>query len=335
MPSSRQQNIRLGAFLVFGSLLSWIAYASLASTKVLEKGYTVEGIFKNIKQLKALDQVRLSGVRIGHVVETGLMRNKPFVKMFIKERYLISDDSVAVIKTAGFLGTSYVAVEPGPSRRGLRDGSLIRTMDLPEINDLLRETAAELKSILGQFGQFISQIDYDKEKGLSSLLFGEEATERTVAILKKLEDTTIKFNQFISQIDYDKEKGLSSLLFGEEAAERTLKVLEVLKEAIFHFSTFGQDLESFGKQALGKSDNLVWRLFYDKNLAKDGTQLVGEAREFVDKLNKPNNFVGRLLNSDELYQDIRKAIIKVDRAASGFSESSPLSALGILANALF
>ena len=59
------------------------------------------------------------------------------------------------------------------------------------------------------------------------------------------------------------------------------------------------------------------------------------AREILEKMNKGQGTVGKLINDDALFQTAQSTLKKADRALDGMSDSGPITAVGIVANSLF
>ncbi len=118
----------VGIFMLIG--LVCVAYLTIKLGKMElfgSKGYTVSAQFSSISGLRNGADVEIAGVVVGRVSnisldsETYLAR----VEMVIDEEIILSDDTIAAIKTSGLIGDKYVGLEPGGSESLLSEGSVI------------------------------------------------------------------------------------------------------------------------------------------------------------------------------------------------------------------
>jgi len=58
-------------------------------------------------------------------------------------------------------------------------------------------------------------------------------------------------------------------------------------------------------------------------------------RDVSDKLAKGEGTLGKLINDDTLYDTAKTTLNKANRAIDGLNDSGPISAVGVVANALF
>jgi hypothetical protein len=62
---------------------------------------------------------------------------------------------------------------------------------------------------------------------------------------------------------------------------------------------------------------------------------IANIRSVSDKLAKGQGTLGKLINDDSLYNSAAVTIKKVDRTLDGLNDSGPITAVGIVVNALF
>ena len=93
-----------------------------------EDGYNVTAYFTNVAGLTKKARVTLAGVTIGSIqnieINPATMKARVDIKIKKDVDYL-SEDSSAVIQTAGVLGEKYLAIYPGSNEETLVDGSEI------------------------------------------------------------------------------------------------------------------------------------------------------------------------------------------------------------------
>ncbi len=122
-----------GVFLFYGYTNSGMRSAS---------GYQVKAEFDRVDGLASGSDVRLSGIKIGTVVEQAIdpTNYKAVVTMNLASDVKVPDDSSAKITSEGLLGSNYIALTPGGSEDFLAQGS--------EIN--FTQGSIDLMSLIGQ-----------------------------------------------------------------------------------------------------------------------------------------------------------------------------------------
>ena len=69
--NNSQQTIRVGLFFVLGLALTWVTFATLSGGSIFKpQGYRLIAGFESLKELKAGDEVRMAGVKVGAVEQT-------------------------------------------------------------------------------------------------------------------------------------------------------------------------------------------------------------------------------------------------------------------------
>jgi phospholipid/cholesterol/gamma-HCH transport system substrate-binding protein len=124
--------------LLVAGVFLWLA-ATVTGVQSSD-GITVTAEFGAIGSLNVGDDVRISGIKIGKVVETEL-NVETFgakVTLSLDERISLPSDSVARIAASSLLGGSYMDIIPGLEEDYIGDGgSIYDTRDPLNLTDLL------------------------------------------------------------------------------------------------------------------------------------------------------------------------------------------------------
>lgn len=118
-------------FLVF-------AYTSTSTGTV--SGYTVTAKFNSVNGLAPGSDVRLSGIKVGSVLDTALDPEDytAVVSLSVKNSVKLPSDTSARILSDGLLGSNYLELQPGAEETMLESGGRIPvTQDPINIVDLL------------------------------------------------------------------------------------------------------------------------------------------------------------------------------------------------------
>ena len=124
--------------LLVAGVFLWLAY-SVTDIRPSE-GITVKAEFGAIGSLNVGDDVRISGIRVGKVLETELNTQTfgAMVTLSLDDRISLPSDSAARIAASSLLGGSYVDIIPGFEEDYIAEGDMIYdTRDPVSLTDLL------------------------------------------------------------------------------------------------------------------------------------------------------------------------------------------------------
>ncbi len=105
-------------------------------------GYEVTARFSAIDGLKLGDDVRLSGIKVGTVVDQVLDPEffQAIVHMSIKQSIELPEDTTAAVVTEGLLGGKYVAIQPSGADALIPPGGEIK----------MTQSSVNLEGLLGK-----------------------------------------------------------------------------------------------------------------------------------------------------------------------------------------
>jgi phospholipid/cholesterol/gamma-HCH transport system substrate-binding protein len=118
----------LGAAVILVAAVFVVFAFSTTGMQNVDAGYTVTASFDNAQGINRGTDVRMSGVKIGRVVEQRLNRETYFaeVTMAIDEQIALPADTSARIVPEGLLGGNYVNLEPGGAQETIPEGGRIQ-----------------------------------------------------------------------------------------------------------------------------------------------------------------------------------------------------------------
>lgn len=129
----------LGAIVLLVALFFLIfAYNTADLNKV--DGYTIYANFSNIDGIKAGNDIRISGVKVGSIDSITLDEDtyRARIKMLIDDSVKLPYDTVAIISSEGLLGGKYLGLEPGGDEEFLDNGDEIEyTQSTPSLEKLI------------------------------------------------------------------------------------------------------------------------------------------------------------------------------------------------------
>lgn len=325
--------VRVGLFCLLGLAVIWIVYETLQEGAVFEtKGYTIIGEFEDVKMLRAGDDVRISGVRIGSVIETRLRGGAAEAVFSVDPNIKIAADSVATIAISSVLGSNHIAIKMGDSEKYLVDGDRIATRHTADMNELFAQLGDVTGRIDGLFDDISNAFSAitgteDEPGALQTLnLVLSENRESLKTTIDNIRDISEKINNgegTISRLINDSDAYDSLLAAIDEiatAAENAAEMTDGANEIVAHIRS--------GEGTLGN-------LIYNDKTSKEIEALATNLRELSDKLVNGEGTLGRLMTDDSLFNDLQAIMQKAERTLDGLNEQGPISAVGIAAGALF
>jgi phospholipid/cholesterol/gamma-HCH transport system substrate-binding protein len=330
--NNQQQSVRVGLFFILGLALAWITFESLSSGgQVFKKtGYTLVAPFANLKGLKTGDDVLMAGVKIGTVKETRLAHQRVEAVLNIDPKVQIPDDAVASVQTSSLLGSQHLSVSFGQSPTTLASGAEIKTLatvDLNEVIAKLGSVGTKLEEMLG--GMSGSGTGAPGSPGGLFQKLDTLVTDNG----PKLSETLANLQEITAKLK-NGEGTMGKLINDSQLHDELLAGVSEIKLAAADARTFMTDTKGIvadvksGKGTLGM-------LLYDETTANNIKVTATNIRELSEKLNSGQGTFGKLLSDDSLYTEVQSVVKKADRALEGLGDQGPITAVGVVAGALF
>lgn len=329
--NNMSQSIRVGLFFLLGIALAWITFESLNGGRLFKKpGYTLVAGFANLKGLKTGDEVRMAGVKVGAVELTRLAGHRVEALLAIEPGVKIPADAVASVEQSSLLGSNYLGVTFGtPGTELLKDGDEISTkatVDMSEVISQLGNLGSKLESVIGEIGKSMGA---GGEGGGLFQRIDKLVTEngpKLTETISNLQDITAKIKT--------SEGTLGKLVNDSRLHDDLLAGVGEIKLAAADARVFMRDTKGIvadvkaGKGTLGL-------LLYDDATASSLKTSMKNLREVSDKLNSGQGTLGKLIADDSLYLNVQSTMKKADRALDGLGDQGPITAVGVVAGALF
>jgi phospholipid/cholesterol/gamma-HCH transport system substrate-binding protein len=325
-----QQTVRVGLFFLLGCALAWITFESLSGGQIFKKsGYTLVAPFANLKGLKNGDEVLMAGVKIGSVAETRLGNQRVEAVLTIDPKVQIPNDAVASVETSSLLGSQHLAVSFGTSAVMLKNGDTIKTKNTVDMNEVIAQLGslgAKLEGVADNIGKALGG------DGGSGSLFSkldklvDQNGPKLTDTIANLQDITTKMK--------NGEGTLGKLVNDPKLHDELVSAVGEIKAAAADAKVFMADTRGIvadvkaGKGAIGA-------LLYDPATADNLKVSMNNIRELSAKLNSGQGTLGKFLADDSMYKDIQGVVKKADRALDSLGDQGPITAVGVVANALF
>lgn len=153
---------KVGLFVAVGLLFLFLLASQVNRLKGLGKnGYTLQAYIHDATGLEEHAKVKMKGVEIGYVRKIFLLNDDVVATLFIYDPIKVPADSGVVMAQESLLGSRFINILPGTSRRKLKESGVLRkeqpTATLEEMGTRVAEAADELKLFIhelrGAFNQ--------------------------------------------------------------------------------------------------------------------------------------------------------------------------------------
>ncbi len=329
--NTAQQTARVGLFFLLGLALTWVTFETLSDGKIFkDRGYALIAGFDNLKELKAADEVRMAGVKIGTIELTRLAGRRAEAVLRIEPGVRVAKDATATIVMAGLIGTNYIGIDLGtPGAPALTDGAELRTKVTPDINSIMTEIGNLGQKLDGALGSISNAIGgKDGQPGLFQKIekLVSDNSDSAKITMSNLQDITTKVK--------DGQGTLGQLINSPQLHDELIATIAEIKAAASDTKTFVNDTQGILAQVKSGKGTLG-TLLYDEESAASIKATVKNFHDVSDKIAKGEGTLGKLLNDDSLYIGVQNTLKKADRAIDGLGDSGPITAVGVVANSLF
>lgn len=299
MTKTSSENIRLGIFVIIGSLFLLLAIYFIGNYKgIIGKTFTINAVFTNVNGLQKGNNVRFSGVDIGTVGDIEMESDTTVrVHMVIDEKMMkhIKKDAIATIGSDGLVGNMIVNIIPGRnSQEYVQNGD--------QIISYTRIGTEEMLNTLNVTNENAALLTADLLKVVRSLTQGKGTFGRL------LNDTLMAD---------DLQVAIRNLKYTSSRADKTVLALENMVERIsFEESVAGVLLTDT------VSGNKMRHLITDLEASgKEISQMTKDLNDFVALLNEHKGTVNYLVQDTALVKQLENIVKNVDEGTGRFNEN--------------
>lgn len=268
--------------------------------------YQVVSRFGNVVGLIKGAAVALSGVRIGEVADIRLEGHRALVVMMINDEVDFPDTSKARISSVGLLGQASVDIIPIEA-----EGAHL-ARETGEIGSLDPVTVDQLVAVI----QDISNDATELVGSVRDFLYGNEA--RIINILENLRTFSDNLDKVVAQNADALKSSLNSI------NELTFQMREDLPVLLGDVKTLAADLREVMEN---RKDEISTSMVKAKDLLEKLDSATATLQEILDKINKGEGSVGKLLNDSETVDHANEILSRMDTMVTDFQEflKSPTS----------
>ncbi len=316
---------RIGIFFAVAAGAAVVLVETIGGTDWLHRGYHVNALFANVRQLRIGDPVRMAGVQIGRVDGIALTNNRVRVTMKLDKDATVRTDSKAAIKSPGLLGEqNFVAIDFGEKGLPVEEGSELTTVEQPDLDVIL----AKLENVATGVENLTKTFSGDK---LSNLLgpmtdFVQNNSPHLSAIITNVESIT-------KQVSAGQGTA-GKLIYDDALYNSAYASVTNLQSTVADIKQTVTEAKNMVAQ-VNAGQGTVGRLLKEDKLYQETTTAITNLKEILQKINGGKGTVGELVNDNNMLKNVKVSLQKLDKATEGLEDTGPLTIIGTAVNKLF
>ena len=269
------------AFFVLSTILLFIfGFNYLKGSSILDKQKTIFAVYDEVDGLLVGANVMINGLSIGNVTELDFLPNstKIIVTLKVKDKLNFSSKSTASIYETGVLGGLAISIEPLFERESIvKTGDTLMSSVRPGLTELINR---QIEPLSRQLQSTITSVD-SIFTGASNVLNRQtqEEIKESISVLT-------------SAINAIKN---SSVIIEETLTSKNTQInntIDNFEKISSNLSNVSDELNSFG----------LTSLLSNLEVSVDGISSI------VDKLDSDDSTLGKLINEDEVYNNLNSSI---------------------------
>jgi phospholipid/cholesterol/gamma-HCH transport system substrate-binding protein len=286
------QQMRIGTFLAVTLLIvaAFIFIVGDMSRFFRKPGYSIYASFKSVAGLDKAATVRMSGVKIGTVKNIRLEGRHPRVELNLDPAAQVPVGSKATLSSLGLLGEKYVEIMPSDDASFIKAGETMDSLaavSFDQLGLLIMSIGDEVKNVSGKLQKFV----------------GEDNQTRFNELLTSLSETTQGLNDFLRANRDELDLGIRSASQTIRDFDRTVKDLAgSLESSAQSLKGLVDENREGVKAGLQKARDLLDRM----------QEAVSKLNGLLDKVDKGQGTLGRIIQDPELFDKARETIGNVD-----------------------
>ncbi|MBE8221721.1 MAG: MCE family protein [Bdellovibrionales bacterium] len=282
------EKIKSKEFKVGASIIIFLSILALFSIKIAGGGYSTSSgnahwfLIEDATGIIGNSYVKISGVPVGHVSSIGLSGGKAKLNLLIQGETKIPIDSYVEIRAKGILGAKYVGLILGKDKKNfLKPGSEIKRVKV-------RGSISDFLNKVGDVSQSIQKLATSFEKAI----IGDDYSNPLI-------------KQIIQNINLLTKTLLTVTETNQGKIGSTVNNLHYISEQLRKFFETEKDGGDWGqlKDGLLKFSNSLESI-----------------NNIVEKVDRGEGTIGKLLNDDETINKVNSALEKVSSLLGGVGE---------------
>jgi phospholipid/cholesterol/gamma-HCH transport system substrate-binding protein len=287
------KEVKASIFVLTSIILFIFGFNYLKGTSLLDRQKTLYAVYDEVDGLLVGANVMINGLSIGNVTELDFLPNstKILVTIKVKDKLNFSSKSTASIYETGVLGGLAISIEPVFDRLSVaQTGDTLRSSVRPGLTELINR---QIEPLSRQLQSTITSVD-SIFTGASNVL-NIETQENIKESIEVLTSAVNAINKSASIVE-------NTLTEKNDKINTTLDNIESISN---NLSSITQDLNEFG------ISNVLTEI-------KESTEGINSV---IQNLNSGSSSLGKLINKDELYENLNLSILSLNKLIDDISEN--------------
>jgi len=277
MKSYRLASIGFIVFISMAVLFFGIRF--LQNESFQKSTFTFKVVFNDLQGLDISDDVRMLGKKIGRVSGTEIVGQKIAVQVTIDNSFAfkLPIDSDIEITQSDLMGGKFIAIYPGKDNNNF----ILPKETISGANTV----AASLTEDISNFAKKINET------------YGQKQKEQVKNTISSIETSSMLLEEFVtSNMD----------LVAEEDKENLHNILSNINNISNDLSVMIGEESDNVRESIDQFNILMKKL---PSISDDLNEAVASLKEILIKINSENSSLGKMINDDELYNNINGLIV--------------------------
>jgi len=290
-----KKELKIGIFVISVIVVSFFVLNYLRGEDIFNREYELVSRYENVEGLVASAPVYIKGYKAGKVIDVtyDTAAGDFIVTCSISRDFVVPDDSKMVIYSVDIMGGKGIKIALGTSETPVADGDTL----VPLFE------AGLMDSLSGSIGPLLAKV---------------------TATLDSLGTTVAGVNALLADVN---GAGLSRTL---EHLEHTMANLRSLSSAVNgksdEISSFADNLSDFSAKLGGIAEKVDSTMsgvneFVGTINSSDVESLISSFKSLLESVNDPEGSIGRLLNSDSVYNSVDSLLNDVNILVNKIQEN--------------
>ncbi len=299
MKNTNSQKIRLGLFVIIGTLLFVLGiYLIGQQQNMFKKTFIISAEFQNVNGLQKGNNVRYSGINIGTVKAIEMVNDSIVkVEMGIEENIVkhIRKNAVATIGSDGLVGNMIINILPRDGTAGvIENGDIIKSFSKVGPDDLLSNLSVTIKNteVLTEDLLKITNSINNGQGTLAAVLndtimsYDLKQAVRNIKVMSQdASNVLLELNHFVESIKTDDESVLGLLLNDTISRNRLKMTLSNLETSSVKMESAMEKVNTIIEN-INTSDGAFNYIIKDTSLVNSLKSTLKNVNEGTDKFNQ-------------------------------------------------